>query len=69
MGEIIEKVGAYIIRENSKDHNQLLIFAHKNHPEAPVQIPGGTIKPGETPREAVIREVREETGLPTLFKE
>ena len=63
MGRAVDKVGAYILRENTKDHDQLLIFAHKNHPEAPVQIPGGTIEAKETPREAVIREVREETGL------
>jgi len=63
MNKPVEKVGTYIVRESSEGYNQLLIFAHKNHPEAPLQIPGGTIEPKETPREAVTREVKEETGL------
>lgn len=38
----------------------LLVKAHdKNN----WQLPGGRIEPGETPAQAVIREVKEETGL------
>ena len=42
---------------------RLLVMEHPDHPEAGVQVPGGTVEPGETPRQAVLREVREETGL------
>lgn len=46
------------------DH--LLVFAHRDHPEAGIQIPGGTIEAGETPDQAVRREAFEETGLTEL---
>lgn len=62
MQGIIEKVTAFITRE-SRDGRDLLLF---KHPYAGVQIPAGTVEDGETPEEAVLREVCEETGLTLL---
>lgn len=42
---------------------KLLLLAHPNHPEAGLQVPAGTMEPGETPEQAVLREAREETDL------
>ena len=41
----------------------VLILAHPEHPEAGLQIPGGTVETDESPQEAVLREVCEETTL------
>jgi 8-oxo-dGTP pyrophosphatase MutT (NUDIX family) len=46
--------------------NRLLIFSHPYTPEAGIQVPAGTMKDGETPEEAVMREAREETNLSDL---
>ena len=62
MPRIIEKVTAFVIRESEEGHN-LLLF---EHPNAGIQIPAGTVEADETPEEAVIREVTEETGLASL---
>lgn len=43
--------------------NRLLVFRQPDFPEAGVQVPGGTIEPGEAPDAAVLREAFEETGL------
>lgn len=58
---ITEKVIAYITQGD-----RLLVFSHPFHPEAGIQVPAGTIKIGEPPEEAVLREAREETGLDGL---
>ncbi len=55
------KVAAYITRGD-----RLLVFLHRDAPEAGIQVPGGSISPGETPAEAVMREAHEETGLADL---
>lgn len=44
----------------------VLILEHPNHPDAGLQIPGGTVEVDETPEEAVVREVFEETTLQDL---
>ena len=54
----IQKSHAYLIRAAS-----LLVFAHRDSPESGTQIPAGTIRVGERPEDAVMREVYEETGL------
>ncbi|HET7091570.1 MAG TPA: NUDIX domain-containing protein, partial [Anaerolineae bacterium] len=48
-------------------HNErLLVFSHPHAPEAGIQVPAGTVKPGERPEEAAAREAVEETGLANL---
>lgn len=42
---------------------RLLVFSHPFHPDAGLQVPGGTIEAGEDLREAATRELAEETGL------
>ncbi len=53
-----ERVYAYVTGPRG-----LLILEHPQHPEAGLQVPGGTMEGGENPEHAVLREVREETGL------
>lgn len=44
----------------------LLLLAHPDHPEAGLQIPAGTMRPGELVVTAALREANEETGLAGL---
>ena len=62
MDRLIEKVTAFIMRSTSHGA-ELLLFGH---PHAGIQIPAGTVEPGEAPEQAVVREAREETGLDAL---
>lgn len=57
-GSYVPKACAYVTR---KDCSQLLVFRSEEHDS--LQIPKGTIEPGESPVDAVRREVREESGL------
>jgi 8-oxo-dGTP pyrophosphatase MutT (NUDIX family) len=59
MEKVVEKVTAFILRP-TPDGRMLLLL---EHPFAGVQIPAGTVEPGETPEQAVVREILEETGL------
>jgi 8-oxo-dGTP diphosphatase len=45
---------------------RLLVFRHAKFPEAGIQVPAGTVEPGESLEDAVFREVSEETGLGDL---
>jgi 8-oxo-dGTP pyrophosphatase MutT (NUDIX family) len=58
MVETVKKVIAYVTKGDD-----LLVFEHRDFPEAGLQVPAGSLKEGETPEEAVLREVIEETGL------
>ena len=58
---VIAKVIAYITRQRN-GITELLVFEHADV-EAGVQVPKGTMEPGDTLEAGVIREVREETGL------
>jgi 8-oxo-dGTP pyrophosphatase MutT (NUDIX family) len=55
---MVSKVLAYIVRGD-----ELLVFRHRDYPEAGLQVPAGTIEQGECSRSAVLREVYEESGL------
>jgi 8-oxo-dGTP diphosphatase len=57
----VRKVVAYITLGD-----RLLVFTHRDYPEAGVQVPAGTVEAGEALDEAVLREAEEETGLKNL---
>ncbi|MFR9722456.1 NUDIX hydrolase [Streptomyces sp. MS19] len=58
-----EKALAYVVHDG-----RLLVFRHLGHSfeEVGVQVPAGSVRPGETPEAAALREAREETGLDGL---
>lgn len=56
-----QKVQAYITRDTDTGR-QLLVFEHADE-EAGIQVPAGSINPGETPDQAVLRETAEEAGV------
>lgn len=57
-----QRVVAYITRERN-GVTELLVFMHRDFPDAGMQVPAGGIEPGEALDEAVLREVREESGV------
>jgi len=59
------KVVAYVTRQQD-GRQRLLVFTHRDYPEAGVQVPAGTVEPGEAVEAALVREIREETGLTEL---
>jgi 8-oxo-dGTP diphosphatase len=57
-----EKVLVYVTRTKNAER-LLLIFAHRDYPEAGWQVPGGTLEIGEDPGTGALREIEEEAGL------
>ncbi|MCZ2260196.1 NUDIX hydrolase [Sporosarcina sp. G11-34] len=61
--EFKRKVLGYITK--GEDPNwEILVFKQKEHPEAGLQVPGGTIESEELIIDALYREIEEETGIP-----
>lgn len=61
-----ERVGAFILRKTADQLYELLLFQHPDCKEAPIQVPGGGIEPGESIEAALYREIYEESGLADL---
>ncbi len=59
---MLEKVTAFILRPAPSGMEILLL----EHPFAGYQFPAGTVNFGESPEDAIVREIAEETGLPNL---
>lgn len=58
-----EKVCPVVLREASAEGGRRLEILAFRHPQAGLQFVKGTIEPGEEPEKAVLRELREESGL------
>ena len=58
----VRKVVAYITRERD-GKEQLLVFTHRDYPEAGLQVPAGTVQPNEAAEDALHRELSEELGV------
>jgi 8-oxo-dGTP pyrophosphatase MutT (NUDIX family) len=56
----VSKALCYIVRDG-----RLLVFRHVDYDleKVGIQVPAGSIRQGESPEEAAVREAREETGL------
>ena len=57
-----QRVLAYVTRERA-GVKQLLVFDHRDHPDAGTQVPAGRLDPGESLEECLHRELDEEAGL------
>ncbi len=60
--ELKRKVLAYITKGEDAAR-EILVFEHKDNPDAGLQVPGGTIEEDELPIDALYREIEEETGI------
>ncbi|MEZ4771569.1 MAG: NUDIX domain-containing protein [Bacteroidia bacterium] len=56
------KVFAYITRM-SDGVRQILVYSNRHFPDLGIQVPGGTVEPGEKEEETLYREIEEESGL------
>ena len=57
------KVLVYVLRPTAAGAWEFLAFRHRDYLEAGVQVPAGTVEPGEDREAAAYRELAEESGL------
>ena len=57
-----DRVLAYVTRERD-GRKELLVFDHRDNPEAGTQVPAGRLEPGEDLEAGLLRELAEESGL------
>ena len=57
-----DRVLAYVTREHN-GRRELLVFDHRDHPNAGTQVPAGRLEPGEDLEVGLLRELEEEAGL------
>ena len=55
---VVRKALAYVTRGD-----ELLVFLHRDFPDAGIQVPSGTVEEGEITEQAALRELYEESGL------
>ena len=49
------------------ERQRVLLLKHVFHPQSPWGLPGGWLSRHEDPKEGVLRELREETGLTAVL--
>jgi 8-oxo-dGTP pyrophosphatase MutT (NUDIX family) len=59
---VTHKVLVYLMR-HCCGQAQVLVFEHRDAPEAGIQVPAGSMLAGEAPEAAAYRELLEESGL------
>lgn len=64
LGTMDTRVAAYAVIER---HGEILLTHWRRGRMHGWTLPGGGIEPGEDPRDAAVREVREETGLSAVL--
>jgi 8-oxo-dGTP diphosphatase len=57
-----DRVLAYVTRER-EGHRELLVFDHRDYPDAGTQVPAGRLESGEDLEAGLRRELEEEAGL------
>jgi 8-oxo-dGTP pyrophosphatase MutT (NUDIX family) len=62
----IKRKAFAVITRGSGSTREVLLLLHPDHPDAGIQLPAGTMRPGEDPVAAATREAGEETGLTQL---
>src|SRR5688572_19977399 len=60
---ILHKVIIYVTRTGRDGADELLVFDHRDMPDAGTQVPAGTVEDGEAYPAAAVRELHEESGL------
>jgi 8-oxo-dGTP diphosphatase len=59
------RVSAYVTRKR-EGRRELLVFDHRDRPDAGTQVPAGRLDPGESLEQGLRRELHEEAGLDRL---